>query len=161
VVSPDGAEVLYARKNSWEQNDRRYTEWLLMPRGNLYAIGEFRTISGGNAELDENKDISNLLADWKRNPKDLLERFDTNRDGTLDLQEWERARREARDAVQKQHASIRSSGDVNLLCKPQDGRLFLLAADTPSRISRRFVLWGWVHLAIFFGAGLAAFLLFI
>ena len=46
VVSPDGAEVLYPRKSSWEQGDRRYTEWLLLPRGNLYAIGEFRTIGG-------------------------------------------------------------------------------------------------------------------
>ena len=161
VVSPDGAEVLYPRKSSWEQGDHRYTEWLLIPRGNLYAIGEFRTIGGGNVELEEGKDISHLLMDWKQNQKDLMERFDVNRDGTLDLKEWERARQQARDEVQKRHAEIRSSGDVNLLCKPEDGRLFLLAADIPSRVGKRYALWSWLHLIIFFGAGTAAFLLLV
>ena len=161
VVSPDGAEVLSARKSRWTQGDHRYTEWLLLPRGNLYAIGEFRTIGGANLELEENKDVSHLMMDWKQNQKDLMERFDVNRDGAIDLKEWERARQQARDEIQKQHAEIRSSGDVNLLCKPADGRLFLLAAEVPSQIGKRYALWSWVHLIIFFGAGTATFLFFV
>ena len=161
VISPDGAEVLYPRKSTWTQGDHRYTEWLLMPRGNLHAIGDFRTVGGGNAELDESKDVSHLMMDWKQNQKDLMERFDVNRDSTLDLKEWERARQQARDEVQKRHAEIRSSGDVNLLCKPADGRLFLLAGDMPARVGKRYALWSWLHLVIFFGAGVGAFLLLV
>jgi hypothetical protein len=160
VVSPDGAEVLYPRRSTWEQNNCRYTEYVLVPNAELYAIGEFSTVGGANLELEESRDVSQRLGEWKQDAKALMERFDTNRDGTLDLQEWERARQAARDEVQKEHAELRSSGDVNLLRKPQDGRLFLLAAAPPGKIGKRYALWAWLHLAIVFGAGSASFLMF-
>lgn len=160
VVSPDGAEVLYPRRSTWTQGERRYTEWLLLPKGTLYAIGEFRTAGSGDLELDENKDISNLLADWKKDPPHLLSRFDTNRDGTLDLEEWEAARLDARREVEKTHAQMRSSEGVHLLRKPADGRVFLLAAEIPAKIGRRFAYWSGLHLIFFFGAGIAAYSLF-
>lgn len=160
VVSPDGAEVLYARKSSWTHGDRRYTEWLLLPQRTLYALGEFRTSGGADLELDANKDMSDLLADWKKDQPRLLERFDKNRDGSLDLNEWEAARLEARREVEKTHAELRSGEGVNLLCKPLDGRVFLLAAAVPEKIARRFALWSWLHLLLFFAAGIASYLLF-
>jgi len=49
---------------------------------------------------------------------------------------------------------------VHLMCKPADGRVFILAAEIPERIGRRFVLWSWAHLVFFFGAGIGSFLLF-
>ncbi len=159
VISPDGAEVLYARNRTWISGDQRYTEWLLLPRGTLYAIGEFRTVGGAELALDERKDISDRLAEWKRDQKTLLERFDMNRDGKIDLVEWERARQAARDEVQKEHAETRSTSGINLLRKPADGRLFLLAAADPTKIGRRYAVWAWVHLGFFFAAGGAAFAL--
>jgi len=161
IISPDGAEVLYARKNRWMQGDRRYTEWLLLPKGVLYAIGEFRTTGGAQLELDANKDTSELLADWKRDEPQLLKRFDTNHDGKLDLDEWEAARLSARLAVEQEHAELRTRDGVNLLCKPADGRVFILAAETPEKIGRRFAFWSWLHLTFFFGAGTASYLLFL
>jgi hypothetical protein len=160
IISPDGAEVLYPRKSTWTQGDHRYTEWLLLPQGTLYALGEFRTTGGADLELDANNDISNLLADWKTDQPRLLEHFDTNRDGTLDLNEWEAARREARREVENTHADLRSGEGVNVLGKPADGRLFLLAAEMPAKIGRRFAFWSGVHLLFFFGAGTASYLLF-
>jgi hypothetical protein len=156
VISPDGAEVLYARKNSWTQADHRYTEWLLLPAGTLYALGEFHTTGAADLELDQNRDISNLLADWKRDQPRLLERFDTNRDGTLDLQEWEEARRQARTEIEKTHADLRSGEGVNVLRKAADGRVFLLAAEVPTKIGQRFAFWSCLHLIFFVGAGTAA-----
>jgi len=160
IVSPDGAEVIYARKSRWTQGDYRYTEWLLLPQGILYAMGEFRTTGGADLELDENKDISDLLSEWKKDQPQLLQRFDSNHDGKLDLAEWERARLAARGEVENSHAELRSGEGVNLLCKPHDGRIFLLAAAMPDAIGRRFALWSWAHLAFFFSSGAASYLLF-
>lgn len=160
VISPDGAEVMYARKSNWTRDDRRYTEWLLLPGGRLYAIGEFRTSSAGDLELDKNRDISNLLADWKQDKRGLLERFDSNRDGTIDLQEWEAARREARREIEDQHNAARAGEGVHLMRRPSDGRVFILAADMPEKIGKRFALWSWLHLAAFFGAGTTSYLMF-
>jgi hypothetical protein len=160
VISPEGAEVLCAGKSTWTSGDQRFTEWLLLPQGVLYALGEFTTTSETDLELDRNKDVSDLLADWKKDHAGLLQRFDENHDGTLDLREWELARLEARRAVEKEHAERRSGAGVHLLRKPVDGRVFILASELPEKIGRRFALWSWVHLAFFFGAGSACYLMF-
>jgi len=159
VISPDAAEVISNRKQTWTEGDYRYTEWLLLPKGILYAIGEFSTRGGAAAELDERADVSATLGDWKRDPAALRGRFDLNRDGTLDLKEWELARLQARREVRKRHAEIRARDGVHLLKKPADGRLFLLANELPEKLGRRFAFWSWAHLAVFFGAGTGAFLL--
>lgn len=160
VISPDGAEILYARKGSWTQGERRLTEWLLLPGGPLYAIGDFTTTGGALLDLDENKDMSHLLGDWKQDQAKLLERFDTDRSGTLDLQEWEQARLEARREIHRQHAELRSGEGVHLLTKPADGRVFILASGLPDRIGRRFSIWSWAHLVFFVGAVIGSFLMF-
>jgi hypothetical protein len=160
VISPDGAEVIYARHSSWTQGDRRYTEELLLPQGQLYAIGEFRTMGGANLELDENRDVRDLLIDWKKDEATLIERFDRDKSGSLDLAEWEEARLEARREVRRQHTETRSGDGMHLLRKPADGRVFILAAELPERIGRRFAWWSWVHLASFFAAGITSYYLF-
>ena len=161
VISPEGAEVLTSRKNTWTRDEYRYTEWLLLPRDILYAIGEFATLSGAVAELDESRDVSDLLSDWKKDQRQMLERFDLNQDGTLNLKEWELARLQARREVRKQHQDIRSRDGVNILRRPRDGRLFLLADDLPDKLGRRFAFWSGIHLIVFFVAGGASLLLFL
>ena len=155
VISPEGAEVLTDRKDVWIEGIYRYTEWLLLAQGPLYAVGEFVTRGGGGAELDEKTDLAALLAEWKEDRETLHQRFDLNRDGTLDLKEWELARLQARREVRRRHAEIRAQDGVHLLRKPQDGRLFLLANQVPDKLGRRFALWSALHLLIFLGAGAA------
>lgn len=159
VVSPEGAEVVSHRRHSWTRGDYRYTEWLLLPQGPLYALGEFRTVGGADAALDERADTGALLAEWKREKRALFERFDLDRDGRLDLREWELARFAARREVRRRHAELRAREGVHLLARPADGRPFVLANVLPEALGRRFLLWGWVHLAVFFAAGAASALL--
>lgn len=160
VISPDGAEILYPQRKTWREGDRRYTEELLLPGGLLYALGDFRTTGGADLMLEESRDVSHLLADWKQNQAKLLERFDNDKSGALDLAEWERARLEAQREVRSRHAKLRLGEGLHLLCKPPDGRVFILAAEIPERIGRRYLLWSYAHLALFFGAGIASFVLF-
>jgi hypothetical protein len=159
VISPDGAEVLYPRKSVWTQDERRFTEWLLLPNGPLYAIGEFTTSGGADLELNESRDVSELLADWKKDRAQLLARFDRDQSGDVDLAEWEHARLEARRDIQARHAELRSSPGLHLMRKPADGRVFILAAALPGKIGRRFRIWSGVHLAFMFVSGIAALLL--
>ena len=158
VISPDGAEVLTRDHKSWQEGDRRYNEWLLLPKGVLYAIGEFATSTAAAISTrDERADTGALLAEWKQDQKQLLERFDLDRDGKVDMKEWELARLQARREVRKQHGDIqsRSVEGTHILRKPKDGRLFLLANDLPDKIGFRYRLWSWAHLIVFIGAGCA------
>jgi hypothetical protein len=160
VIDPEDAEVITTRVKTWTDLDYRYTEWLLLPQDELYALGEFATISGTGATLDFDGDVSALLAAWKKDQPRLLERFDLNRDGSIDLKEWDLARRQAQREVEKNYQDIRASSDVNVMRRPADGRLFLLSNEPPDKLITRYELWSWVHIAIFCGATVAAFVLF-
>jgi hypothetical protein len=159
VISPEGAEVLTRDEKSWVNGDHRYTEWLLLPKGALYAIGEFSTSTAGAVSAgDERADMGALLAEWKANQKSLLGRFDLNQDGRIDVKEWELARLQARREVRQQQTGMqsRSLEGTPILRKPRDGRLFLLANELPDRLGSRYHFWSWAHLVIFIGAGCAA-----
>jgi hypothetical protein len=154
VISPEGAEVLSQSHRCWTEGDRRYTESLLLPKCDLYAIGAFSTVSGAAVAADnERADVGKLLGEWKADQRGLLQRFDFDKDGKIDLKEWELARLQARREVRKQHSEMQARGmeGVHLLCKPADGRLFLLANEMPDRIGSRYRWWSWIHLAVFIG----------
>ncbi|MEW6563698.1 MAG: hypothetical protein AB1400_10815 [Pseudomonadota bacterium] len=151
VIDPNGAEILTNHKQQWKEGDRRYTEWLLLEQESLYAIGQFHTLSGnGHASLNEM--VKTILAEWKQDIPALHARFDHNGDGELDLHEWETARLAAQAEAEQRLTEIRTAPETHLLRCPEDGRLYLLSNLPPEKLARRYALWTWAHLAIFFGA---------
>jgi len=158
VISPEGAEVLTFDLKTWTEGSRRYTECLLLPASALYAIGEFSTTTAGPvSSQDERSDVSALLSEWKKDPRQLRERFDLDRNGTIALKEWELARLQAQREVRRRLTEMQSRpvAGVNLLVKPRDGRLFLLANEMPDKLGSRYRFWSWVHLILFLSAGSA------
>jgi hypothetical protein len=155
VIVPKGAEVLSHDHKSWHEGSYHYQEWLLLPDSVLYAIGEFSTEGASGAAAGspaEGSAVGALIAVWKRDQKRLHERFDLNRDGTIDMKEWEQARLAARHEIRQRAAAPAIEG-VHTLAQPRDGRLFLIANEMPDALGARYRFWSWVHLAIFLGAG--------
>jgi hypothetical protein len=162
VISPGGAEVLSHDHKSWHEGSYHYQEWMVLPDSVLYAIGEFRTqgeASAAPAARDEAADVGALIAEWKRDQKRLHERFDLNRDGTIDMKEWEQARLAARHEVRQQRNAGAAVEGMHTLAKPRDGRLFLLANEMPDALGARYRFWSWVHLAVFFCTGVPGLIL--
>jgi hypothetical protein len=155
VVDPEGAEIHVQRRDTWIRGDRRYSQWLLIERDTIYAIGEFVTKGSLDLPLDRDADVKARLADWKQDPKRLLDRFDLDRNGQLDLREWELARQQARREVTGMHRELRAQADVSVMRLPADGQLYLISNLAPEKLARRYRFWSWVHLAFFF-FGLAA-----
>jgi len=153
VIFPDRAEVVCVSKETWREGDYRYTQWLMLPGGPLYAIGEFSTQGGAHSDLNDRQAIGELLAEWKREQQNLLQRFDLDGDGKLDLREWELARLQAQREVRRRHQEIRSEAGVHVLRRPGSGGLFLLSNQLPDKLGRRYAFWSWLHLVVFFGAG--------
>lgn len=159
VVDPHRAEVVTDHHRRWRKGDRRYSEWLLLSGIRVYALGEFSTVGGSNAELDHRADVVALLDHWKRDPKTLRRRFDLDRNGEIDLQEWELARRAARREVEQLHAEIRNQPGMHVLRAPRDGRLFVLSNFDPDLLSARYRFWTRIQLCIAALAGSAALVL--
>ncbi len=155
LVDPEGAEMLVTKKDSWIQGDRRYTEWLLIERQKVYALGQFATRGSADLDLNAAEDVKQLLAEWKKRPAELIERFDLDRNGQLDLKEWELARAQARREVAANHRELRASSELHVMHLPDDGRLYLISDMQPDNLTSKYRWWSWFHIAIFFGALIA------
>ena len=151
VVDPEYAEIITKHHDQWRQGDYRYTEWKLIDSDSLYVIGEFRTRSG-SVEFDSRAELNALLAEWKQDKPALHARFDLNNDGELDMNEWMLARKAAKREVAKKQREAHAQPDIHLIGQPRDGKLFLISNLAPEQLSRRYLLWAWAHVAIFFGS---------
>jgi hypothetical protein len=152
VVDPEQAEILTRHRDQWHDGDYRYTEWKLIEHDSIYVIGQFRTQGGSSLEFNTREEIGALLAEWKMDMPALLQRFDLDGNGTLDMQEWMLARSAARREVGNMRREAEAQTDINIIGRPRDGQLFLVSNLDQARLSRRYLLWSWAHLLIFFGA---------
>lgn len=148
LVDPDGAEIMTSHKQVSNLDRYRKTEWTLIEGETIYVIGEHVTLGGPNAVLDKKAELAALLAHWKRDKRALLAGFDSDRDGEISLEEWERARQAAAAEVDRTHHEIRLKDGVHLVRKPDHGRPFLIANRGVTALVRHFHLWSWIHLAL-------------
>jgi hypothetical protein len=149
VIDPDHAEVIAPNRRVVSQGSFKYVEELLRSDA-VYVLGEFATIGGANTMLDLNADVAVLLTSWKENKHSLLQRFDLNDNGEIDLQEWELARRAAMREVEKEHREIRAADGIHVMRAPKNGRLFLLSNLSPQKLRNTYRCWGAVHLTVLF-----------
>lgn len=155
VVDPEGAEMLVTKKDTWIQGDRRYTQWLLIERQTIYALGQFATRGSVDLDLSVAEDVKHLLAEWKSRPAELLQRFDLDKNGQLDLREWELARSQAKREVLANHRDLRASAELHVMHLPQDGRHYIISDLDPGKLASKYRWWSWFHIAVFFGALIA------
>jgi hypothetical protein len=154
LVDPDHAEVITTHSRTWYEGQYRHIERQLFASDHIYVLGEFHTKGGAHDVLSHREDVAALLAEWKRDPEKLKERFDLNGDGEIDLQEWELARKAAAREVEKNHRELRQHPGVHVIRRPSPGRLYLISNLSPHQLKRKYQWWSAIHLGIFF-AGLA------
>ncbi|MDB5985343.1 MAG: hypothetical protein JWR16_396 [Nevskia sp.] len=166
IVDPVGARVEPSLMRSWcgssERPGRvpqpgwdswfsfgpyRYSEQLIQLDDLLIARGWFRT-QAAVADADDSREVAALLGEWKRDRRDLLSRFDANRDGNIDLQEWEAARAAALEQVRAQHCQDAALPDADILSRPPDGSDFLLTATPRQTLIARDLRLGWTLLVL-------------
>lgn len=152
LVDPEGAEILPRGTDTWRAGNYRYTQSMLIAGEPIYVLGGFRTWNGDSLALDARADVGQLLAAWKQDRPQLLQRFDLDGDGALDLREWQLARAEAQREVARNHRELRTAPATHMIGRPTDGRLFLISSLPPENLERRFARWAFVHVAIFLAA---------
>lgn len=79
----------------------RYTESRIHAQEWVYVLGWFETLHAPSLAARTDAQTKLLLNEWKRNRDALLARFDSNRNGEIDLPEWERARQAARQQAEQ------------------------------------------------------------
>jgi hypothetical protein len=148
---PDGEGVFGWLVDALLTDRYRYTEHRLQPKESVFAIGEFRSL-GGVSVANTEQEVGELLHSWKQDQAKLLARFDSNRDGVLSADEWDKARAAAREQVLAKRVAEPRQPGVNVLCAPADGRAFLLAASDGESLARRLRWRARVSIAAFLAA---------
>jgi hypothetical protein len=147
VLDPLQAEFDVTHKEVRTQGDYRTTEWIIHLEQAIYVMGEFRT-RRADENLNLRNDISSRLADWKEDRHILLQRFDRDSDGQIDMQEWESVRAAAQQEVALEHRTLATAAPTHFLEKPADGRPCLIATRDPASILWRFRLGRWLHITL-------------
>lgn len=147
TVDPRGAEIIFAEQRTFFKNEHRYVEAYLPAGKPLYVLGQLDTRHEYFNEDAVNRDVRATLAELKRNPQKLLNQYDHDRNGEIEMSEWELARRDAIAQVQARHAMHAFQGDFTL-SKPADGHLFLISAQSPQALLESYRHWAMVHFAM-------------
>ena len=174
IVDPEGAEVRARSRNTWTgaaaqlipgtsevlmtgDSDHRYTEHLILPGQTLYALGWFTSLSPLQASAHE--EVRERIAAWKADPQQRRA-FDANRDGELDMAEFEQLRQQAAAAVEADRRERAAQPQTHVLKKPNDRRLFLLTTEPHDDLGGklRWQAWAWLAVGVlglaYGGAGL-------
>ena len=158
LIDTRGAEVLPSRRDRWSGDLRhprglpatglrawlggtrryRYTEERLHLGEPLYAVGDFRSDGGGRAGLALEAARGEVIREWKGEYDGLLRRFDNNRDGELDVAEWQRVRLAAGLEAEARHRLASVQPVRHLLAKPDEGLPFVLSSHGEEVLVRRY-----------------------
>jgi hypothetical protein len=82
----------------------------------------------------------------------LLQRFDLDNDGELNMDEWQLARQAARREVDKNRREAQTLPDIHIIENPRNDNVFIISNLPVEKLMRRYLLWSWLHLLIFLGA---------
>ncbi|MDF0606570.1 hypothetical protein HZU77_013050 [Neisseriaceae bacterium TC5R-5] len=145
IVLPEGAEVLPSHQHSWQEEGAQLTEEWIEEGELLYISARLEPLAQRSGTLDVRLDIGQKLAEWKQDRHRLLQRFDQNRDGQLDQQEWQAARAAAQVEVEQQLQEQAQSGPNLLLQQSNDGLPFLITTLTPQASANLFRRLAWLH----------------
>lgn len=118
--------------------NHRYTEAVILEGDPLYAIGHFQTLGPADQVSTLHELTGAILRDWKQRPETLRQRFDANRDGVVDVHEWEQARAVAEREAAREYVENLKRDQLHTLKRPTGGRYFLLSNLEEFGLLRRY-----------------------
>jgi len=176
IIDPDDAEVIHSVSDTWYGSSPfptagpkgfssrafaigkryRYSEKRIHEGDDLYVLGDFKSFR--QMELPtQNESLAAILRQWKSNSQVLLNRFDENRDGGIDSNEWEKAVLIAKAQLTEESIKQSDARIDNLIEKPTDSRKpFLISTQNEEALTARFQYKSWASLFLFFVAGVLA-----
>ncbi len=128
----------------------RYTEETIYPGDPLYTIGLFNSFGEADRLAMRDDLIKARLSQWKTDHATLLQRFDRDANGEIDLVEWEVARRTAKREITKEQLQ-EDQQSLHTLSQTQSSRRpFLISAHAEYDLVKRFRYFAAGSITVFF-----------
>lgn len=153
-VHPDRADVTANLKKVWYGSSRyptsssssglfnrryRYTEQRIHAGERLYALGHYETLHPPSVNDQARAAMNSIINQWKRDYDALIEQFDRDGSGDIDLQEWEAVRSAARQQAERQARENHDHTPVNVMSySPVRRQPYLISTQEPKALSKRY-----------------------
>lgn len=159
VINPKGAEVITAHSRTWHGNTPRpglidnrpsllkvfssrryrYIEKFIFAGDIIYALGYFKTSGGGRDIPSNHKMTGEVIKEWKQKYTEILNRFDRDKNGEIDLQEWESVRAAASQEAEKRRKILSERPTVHSLNMTTDRHHpFILSNFSQKTLTKRY-----------------------
>lgn len=154
IIDPDDADVYISHRKVWHKRHvnpaRRYSEQLIRDGDPLYAIGFFKSV----ADIEQQQtrlQVAQTLRQWKQDPGLILHRFDTDRDGKLDVNEWDQARNAAESQVKREQGLKAKEEQLNVMMSSDvSDQTYILSSEPEAVLIRQYRWRALKSLVIFF-----------
>lgn len=155
IVLPENAKIISRHHQRWTRGDEICTESVLLDNEAIFVLGEYVHDWVEGNQHSYQKQAGALLQEWKNDQAALNSRFDSDKNGVIDMQEWEMARKQAQhDVLTGQH--VPQTLSQQCLRKPRFGGPFIISNYSAKQLSSRYRRWSWLHIGIFSAALLVA-----
>ncbi len=119
----------------------RYQETLLFTHEQIYALAQFQSVGGGRHLPPIKKLSGEVVREWKQSYDDLLQRFDSNNDQKLDMQEWSNVQQAAQQEASKRRREMEAAPTMHVLsCPSEKEHPYLLSTLDEEKLATRY---GW------------------
>lgn len=148
-VLPEDARVFTKHtKISHPNSLYRFEEQLLYPDTKIYVIGDFSSESKPLPKMDAQQETMALIETWQQDEASFKQKFDANKDGHIDLKEWESARKQAQHQVKTNHDNIKKESQQHYISQPLYGEHFIISETAPNTIHQHFLGWATLHFIV-------------
>ncbi len=159
IIDPEGAEIITEHKRTWfgdseipmsgaaspllamRPGDKRYrySEEFIYPHDVIYALGEFHTVGGGR-QLPSTRQLSgDVIREWKRDYSALLNQYDADGNGEIDMQEWQQVLAAAEKEARQRRGEIAATPAMNVLHKPPArGYPYIISNHSQKTLTKRY-----------------------
>lgn len=156
LIDPAGAQIFPTAREFWATQTTRSMEELIREGAPLYALGSLHAVDAPS--LDVEREARSLLRAWKQDRATLWQRFDRNRDGRIDAEEWRQAQTTAREAAAQRVRTnvLADTAPLKTVRAPRDKRPYILSGHPEGRLVRRLRWMAALYTLGFFVAGAIA-----
>lgn len=142
AIDPDDAQVITRDKQVWHKHDaippRRFTEWTIIEGEPLYAMGMFKSVASAE-DQSIRQQVTQKLREWKQDQQQLLQRYDTDQDGTISLEEWQQVRHDATVAVKRDISAQAKMKKLSIMTNsPHQSQPYILSTISEQELINRY-----------------------
>jgi len=135
----------------------RYTEERIYAGDPVYTLGHFRSLEERDHHRKKKEMTSDILKIWKQDKQRMVDRFDQDGDGRIDMNEWEEARQSAKRIASEKYEQQKKDMIIHTLSKsPIKGFPFLISSLPQFDLAKRYRYVAVFLLVVFFLSGSGA-----